>query len=505
MSPATRANLGLVGAAITLGLLGDLLLTTEPWGINLFLCVAALVAAGAAVVRHGGVTPASDAAWLALTAILLGSAFVRRDAEFLQVLDFFTLVGVLGLAAAATRGTSIRGQRIGQYVATFASTALGTLFGGPLALNDVSWRELPMQGRLAPARGILLGALIATPFLLLFGGLFAGADPMFSQTMKGVFDFDLGQAMAHTFRTGVLASLGAGYLRTLLRRPLPEGSLALKMTAPTGEARVTPTVTALLLLDALFLFFVIVQLRYFFGGAPRVTEIPGLTYAEYARRGFFELLAACALVLPLLLGAEWAVRGAPAAALRRFRLASGGMLALLAVIVASALQRMRLYVAAYGLTEDRLYATAAMLGIVTLLAWLAWTVLRGRGERFAFGALLQGLVLLAGLHVLNPDAYIVRHNLARPGAERPFDVAYAASLSADVAPVLLDALPQLSPADACVAAKRLAGWGASAADWRSWNWSRARAARIARDARVIATQARCVPAPTTLTHPTPDT
>lgn len=502
MSPATRANVGLVGAAITLGLLGDLLLTTEPWGINLFLCVAALVAAGAGVVRGGGTAPATDAAWLALTALLLASAFARRDAESLQVLDFGALVGVLGLAAGATRGRSIRGQRIGAYVATFATSAFGTLLGGPLALSDVSWRELPLQGRLAPARGILLGAVIALPLLFLFGGLFAGADPLFSHTMSGLFDFDLGKAMAHTVRTGVLASFGAGYLRSLVRQPLPGNPSGHAPGTPATEARVTPTLTALLLLDALFLLFVVVQLRYFFGGAARVTELPGLTYAEYARRGFFELLGAAALVVPLLLGAEWAVRGAPSTALRRFRLASGGMLALLAVIVASALERMRLYVAAYGLTVDRLYATAAMIGIVTLLAWLAWTVLRGRGERFAFGALIQGLALLAGLHVLNPDAYIVRHNLARPGAERPFDVKYAASLSADVAPVLLDALPRLSPADACLAAKRLAGWGESAADWRSWNWSRGRAARIARDARVIATQARCVPSPTTLT---PDT
>ena len=32
------------------------------------------------------------------------------------------------------------------------------------------------------------------------------------------------------------------------------------------------------------------------------------TYAEYARRGFFELVAVAALVLPLLLCAHWLVR-----------------------------------------------------------------------------------------------------------------------------------------------------------------------------------------------------
>src|SRR3712207_1338717 len=62
------------------------------------------------------------------------------------------------------------------------------------------------------------------------------------------------------------------------------------------------------LLDALFLAFVAVQVRYLFGGAERVVETAGLTYAEYARRGFFELVTVTALVLPLLLLAHWFLR-----------------------------------------------------------------------------------------------------------------------------------------------------------------------------------------------------
>ena len=54
------------------------------------------------------------------------------------------------------------------------------------------------------------------------------------------------------------------------------------------------------LLDALFLAFVAVQARYFFGGTQRLALLE-LTYAEYARRGFFELLAVAGLVVPLLL------------------------------------------------------------------------------------------------------------------------------------------------------------------------------------------------------------
>src|SRR2546430_8691393 len=84
-----------------------------------------------------------------------------------------------------------------------------------------------------------------------------------------------------------------------------------------------------------------------------------------------------------------------------------------------------------------------MLYLAGLVGWLAWTALRGARRRFEVGGLVQGFAMLGVLHLVNPDVLIVRTNLARPAAERPFDGWYAASLSADVVPVLLDALPRL--------------------------------------------------------------
>jgi hypothetical protein len=225
---------------------------------------------------------------------------------------------------------------------------------------------------------------------------------------------------------------------------------------------------------------VVVQLRYFFGGAALVEETSGLTYAAYARQGFFQLVTASGLVLPILLGADHLVRGATAPQVRVFRQLAGLLLVLLAVIMASALERMRLYVSAYGLTDDRVYATAFMILLIGIFAWFAWTTLRGVRQRFGFGALMQCFAVLAGLHVLNPDALIVKSNLNRPVAERPFDARYAASLGADAVPVLIDALPRLTQEDRCVVAVALLRrWDHdTSSDWRNWNWSRSRARRL---------------------------
>jgi len=147
----------------------------------------------------------------------------------------------------------------------------------------------------------------------------------------------------------------------------------------------------------------------------------------------------------------------------------------------SALRRVWLYVEEFGLSEIRLYATAFMAYLAGVFAWFGWTALRGRPRRFAFGALVQGFAVLAGLHLLNPDAFIVRTNLSRPPSHRPFDAAYAASLSADAVPDLLAAFPRLDAREKCLAAARLLRRWTRDDDWRTWNLSRARARRRVRE------------------------
>jgi hypothetical protein len=124
--------------------------------------------------------------------------------------------------------------------------------------------------------------------------------------------------------------------------------------------------------------------------------------------------------------------------------------------------------------------------MAAMLLWLAITVLRGRRERFAFGTIASGLVTIAVLFVLNPDAMIARANVLRmftAEARVRFDVAYATSLSADAVPVLIEALPML-PADVqCpIARHMLRRWPADRSrSLRGWNWSAMRAGNLVRE------------------------
>jgi hypothetical protein len=232
----------------------------------------------------------------------------------------------------------------------------------------------------------------------------------------------------------------------------------------------------LVVVDLLFLAFVAVQFRYLFGGADLVREVTGLSYAEYARRGFFELVAVAALSLPLLLLADWWLDHRDPVRVRRFRLLAGLMLLLLDVMLASALLRMRLYTAEFGLTELRFYTTAFMSWLVLVFGWFVATVLRGRRERFGTGALLAGWLVLAGLNLANPDAIIAGVNLDRAKRGRSFDGAYAAGLSADALPALRRGLATSGSIEACAATRALNDrWRTELATKKRWTIGLARA------------------------------
>lgn len=489
MSRATRTGLWVLAVALVMGVLGDALFQAGPPGINLLLWTGALLAGVAVLARQGLLTPAGEGRWLAVPLLLFAAGAAWRASPTLLALDVLALLVTGALAVHYARTGHLRTAGLADYALALLLAA-GQAIAGllPLIFSDIQWPEIPRGRWTRQALAAVRGMLLAAPLLLVFGALFMAADAVFARMVSSLLRIDLDTWFRHGVRFACWAWVTGGLLRGAWQGPLLVWRPAPAEPSGTGErppAAWKPKVSlgtveigvALGLLNALFLAFVAVQFRYFFGGAALVEATTGLTYAEYARRGFFELVGVAALVLPLLLLAHWLLPGEGAGGERLFRLLAGALVAMLAVIMASAAQRMRLYQQAFGLTELRLYTTAFMAWLAVLFAWFCATVLRGRRERFAFGGLVSGLVTLALLHALNPDALIVAANVRRLAAGRPFDAAYAASLSADAVPALIRALPALpEPERRAAAGMVLERWAPpQRVDWRTWNWGRTRA------------------------------
>ena len=231
------------------------------------------------------------------------------------------------------------------------------------------------------------------------------------------------------------------------------------------------------LLNLLFLSFVVVQVRYLFGGFELVQNTPDFKLAEYARRGFGELVAVAFIVLPVLLGGHWLLKKDKPAAMKLFRILAGVQIVLLFVIMASAVQRLVILTGplGYGMTTIRLYPLIFMSWLAIVFVLFAGTVLRGARQYFAWCALWSAFVVLGATHVLNPDKLIVETNIALMNQGREFDAAYNSQLSDDAFPVLWNSFGSLNEKDQQILARRFAErycQKQEEQDLRSWNVSR---------------------------------
>jgi hypothetical protein len=439
MSRDSRVALALVAAAVVLGAAADLLFHGHPLGLNVLLFACSFVAALALLLRVARAPLHQGRRWMAAPLLLFAAAFLWHDAPLLTVANALAVGGAVALGAL--RRTTPAEAGLGDYAEGFAAAGAGA-FAGTIALlqREVPWQETgrALRGRrtAAVARGLALGV----PLLLVFGGLFVAADAVFQHLVSAAVP-NVSSWTPHLIVVSVAAYVSAGLLRDLVaaKTTLPERR-ALRL----GQTEVS---VALAALNLLFAVFVAVQAREALGH---------MTYAQFARRGFYELVVVSVLVLAVVLAATSL---APTRLVR-------GLSALLVVfelaVAASALDRFRLDEQQYGLTELRLYATGIIVWLIAVFLWLGVTTLRGRG-RFAVGALVLGFAATAALNVMNPDAVIARVDLSRPHV----DVAYLRSLSDDAVPTLAARRPDL-----------LAGRRAPHVDWLGWNLSRARAARL---------------------------
>jgi hypothetical protein len=100
--------------------------------------------------------------------------------------------------------------------------------------------------------------------------------------------------------------------------------------------------------------------------------------------------------------------------------------------------------------------------------------LRGQRQRFSFGAILTGMILIGLLHFINPDARIAEFNLARLQDGQSFDIDYVSRLSADALPTLLTALPELEAKQQCNLWQKLESHSImeKSENWRKFNLDR---------------------------------
>ena len=426
-----------------------------------------------------------DFGWfLFIPTVLLSAAFAIHSNPVLLALNFILIPPLLLLQ------TTLLVYRFEWSSVRFITRFLGRLlrqifenapkvFLGVISPAKIADRIAPEKHK--ALKNILIGLIISAPLLVIVVALLAAADTVFQNVIANILKplESIGSIpFAQRLGTiGIITVLLFGYLAVVLKMRVEGVSESVRRD--TGSWDAITVATVLVMVNAVYILFCVIQFTYLFGGEGNIRSIPDYTYAEYARRGFFELIIVTVINLSILLiGLHFTKNDG------KFDRLVHGLRCLLVlctvILLYSAHLRLKLYEEAYGYTYARIFAHT-FIGFLFILFMLTlyklWRKELSLVKAFAVAALLTYTVL----NYVNVDAIIARKNIDRYFKTDKIDLAYLQELS-------YDAIPELTrlrvAGDGDMAAKQMAVFLhdketelRSESPWQSYNLSKLRAKR----------------------------
>lgn len=446
--PSDLAPVFIVGGGLVMGFIGDILFYNYGQGINIPLYVGLGLTLLAALIYFFRPRLYIPNMLFAIPAIFCAVAMGLFISPALSFFNFcFALLSIL-IMVTFGREPRLLGGEWRVFVVGLIEISIGGILIIPiLVLNSAAqWArtltgDTPTNSRTAFA--IMRGCLLALPIIIVFALLLGSADIVSGNFLEDVFSIfyfkDLEELIAHLSLIGVLAWLTIFTLGTLLHnhpllrtREYPD----LTQNFRLGFIEISIVLGSL---TALFLFFVIIQAAYLFGGESNITS-QGYTYAEYARRGFFELIAVSILTMGLIVGARLIAKVDTPRHEQTLQGLSIGLILMALIMLVSAYRRLSLYEDAYGYTHLRVVSHVFMIWLGLLFLILIADLLKVYPNLFWMGSVGVSVGFWMTLNIINLDAFIAKHNIERYTQTNKLDTVYLFSLSDDAVPAMIQLL-----------------------------------------------------------------
>ncbi|NUU21393.1 MAG: DUF4173 domain-containing protein, partial [Streptomycetaceae bacterium] len=460
----------LVGTAIS-AVLTAVFAVSEGLGANALIVSVAVAATAAVAVRGTGRRLRPWTAVWALGGLFLAAVPLWHGDDWYY---FFALAVALGAASLA-----LTGGRTWWHVLTRPFAVLVLVpYGTAWVFRSLAAVLPRRRGSTAAAvRAIVVTAAVTA----VFAALFAAADAVFAELLSGLAPAG---GTGEFFVRLVFAALGtafaAGAATAVFAPPRDDKAFwrAPAIPRPTITGRVEWALP-LIVLDLVFLGFVIVQSVVLFGGNDALLDDADTTRAAYAREGFWQLWWVTLLTLAVIALAAYAIpRDRPGDR----RLATALLAALIVpalVVGAAALYRTDAYIGDLGLNRTRLVMAGAELWMcaVLLLVLLA-LVWRAAVAALPRCTALAAVLTVAVIAAASPDAMVADQRVRLFERTGRIDLAYVRGLGVDAVPAL-DRLPE--PYRSCALRDIARDLADHDRPWYATSLARDRAARILRD------------------------
>ncbi len=457
-----------VGAGLIMGLLGNILFFDRLIGISFPFYIILAVALVLLLARPARQPISVRNLWLLIPLAFFAIMVAFRADDLIVALN---ITAVLSLGAVGLYYVPLKRHLDTEPLAAYPKALIETGFMTiPSAVIEGAeawaWLRDKRHQRGGLPAAVVRGALFALPIILVFAVLLGSADAVFASYVNQAFESVrralgieyMGETVARLLLSGFLAvavtgSLGFALVRRSAPAPVvtPPAEADESATDADGETVVVDhkpkskpafklgMVESGIIMGsvvALFAAFVGIQFAYFFGGEHTI-QVAGISYSQYARRGFFELVAVSVLTLGLSLFLDYvSVRQSKRENIV-FRVLALLIVALTSIMLVSAAQRMWLYEQAFGFTQLRVYTHVFMLWLGVLFGFFVLAVFRLRMNIFALGLVLTVIGYVVTLNLMNVDLYIADRNIARYHQGQDLDIAFLNILSADAVPAIL--------------------------------------------------------------------
>ncbi len=430
-----------------LGWFFDFLLWKKAPGINFAIFAMACLVAAFYFLLSDGLRPnRASLSLLPLFVFFAAVTFIRAEPMTTFLAYTFTLL-TMSILAFTYLGGRWYLYTIVDYIGKYFNL-LGSMIARPISfMADV--RKEQNDGGVQPSKRniwpVVRGIVIALPIIAIFASLLASADVIFGQRLTDFMDlFNLENLPEFIFRLIYIVIIGYALAGVILHAATESKDEKIgkeeKPLIPTFLGFIESAIV-LGSVVALFAAFVVIQFQYFFGGTTNI-HIDGYTYAEYARKGFGELVAVAFFALLMLLTLSAITKRETETQRKVYSGLGVTLVALLLVMLLSAYQRLGLYEAVYGFSRLRTYTHVFLIWIgLLLIATIVLEILR-KERMFAFAMLIASFGFAISLPILNVDVFIVNQNLQRELKSWTKDVVdldaqYFIDLSDDAIPTLV--------------------------------------------------------------------
>lgn len=441
-----KENIILLACSLALGILFDILFFDKPMGISCPIFVVAFY--GIFFWRlKGQISLKFDPAWLLSVPVLaLSFTYFIFSNQVFKVLNLMAIpILIVAQTVLLSRNNNFRwfsAKFIGDILFGLFIRPLMNLFT-PFILLARIIKSKSNPGRYETVGKILIGVAISVPLLFVVTMLLASADQVFEHflgNLPDIFgDIAAGELFAQIIIALIIGFAAFSYIFGLAA-PADRGALKPPEDIKPLQRFWDPVivVTVLVSINLVYVMFTLIQFSYLFGsvnlGLPK-----DFTYAEYARRGFFELVFVTLINLSILLGCIGFTKQGNRTADRIMKILMSLLVGCTMVMLISAHIRMSLYEEAYGYTYLRLLTHAFMFFIFALLIVAGYRVWVERVEilKWYISIALISYVLI---NYANIDVMIAKNNIERYRKTDRIDISYLTVLSYDAVPYTVELL-----------------------------------------------------------------